>query len=132
MSRRWDSSQIWCFIFNANHLNIDLASVNATHCIGAAIQIGGVVTQATMSNYQSNGAAVATMAGMVDDRYACLFYDVSNRQTITLSAFDAQGFTVTTGTEAASYSYGYMAFAFHGKKIPFLQVINSPTAPSPR
>ena len=83
-----------------------------------------------MAWHSANGTAAAQLATYVDDRYSCASFATALQQTIALSAFDSQGFTVTTGTEGGLMIYGYIALKFNGTKIPFLQVINSPTAPA--
>ena len=53
----------------------------------------------------------------------------SLQNAIELSAFTTSGFTVTSRNLNGGVHYGYLALNFSGTKTPFLQVINSPTAP---
>ena len=114
-----------------NRSGVDAVSANIFNCVGAAVQVGGVVTQASLGYYSNNGAAAATLGALVEDRYACALFDTTAKQAVELSAFTTSGFTATSRIEAISgLIYGYMAFALGGAKVPFLQVINSPTAPA--
>ena len=114
---------------NRGNYAIDTAGSAAFHGIGAAIQRAGVVTQASLAAVILN-TQVAESAGLiVDDRFAgASLNSLAAGNNVTLSAFDAQGFTATTGQEAQAQTYGYMAFGFGGTKIPFLQVLDAPVA----
>ena len=114
---------------NRGNYTLNTSAATAFSCVGAAIQVGGVVTQASLVQYQGDGAAAALLGVTVDDRYACTSTSTTPGSSVALSAFDAQGFTATTAQESQAHTYGYLAFKFNGTKIPFLQVINTPTAP---
>ena len=107
---------------------MDVLAVNIYNCVGAAIQLSGVVTQGSLGSYEGNGNAVMSPVVHVDNRYACASADGSIKMSVELSAFTSSGFTVTTRQEALAMPFGYMAFRFNGTKIPFLRFLDAPTA----
>ena len=100
------------------------------HCIGAAIQVDDVITQASVGWSEQNANTAMVGQRLVDDRYACSYSFASALQAIQISNITASGFDVTTRVEGGAFFYGYLAFKFNGVKRPFLQIVDTPTTAS--
>ena len=117
-------------VAGTGNIALDTATVTGQLCIGAAIQLGGTVTQATMGHVNVNNSAAGNMGAVVDSRYACAHtFGGTLGQAVELGTVTSSGFVATTRVATGVLLYGYVALKFNGAKIPFLQVINSPTAP---